>query len=334
MKAVVFDGRNLTLKELSKPSPAANQVLIQVRAVGICGTDRAIAKGDLKTPVPLVLGHEFAGEVIAEKSDTDITWLKKRVTSEINTNSCGKCFFCDRNIPTQCPERKALGIHTNGVMADYIALDSSLLHEVPKSISFNEATFIEPLAAAYQTFETMPLETDDRLLVIFGMGKLGLLLLQVAKTKGLEIIAIDGSNKKLTLARQLGASHVVNRHRYDSVSQAILDIGKMADIVVDATGNPKVLNEIISSCRSRGKLHIKSTHGAPTTINLTEMVQREITLYTSRCGPFEKAIQGLKSQQIKVNDLITQIYPLEKALEAFESDGKNRDNIGTILINP
>ncbi len=334
MQAIVFDGQNIALKERFNPYPDENQALIRVRAVGICGTDLAIIKGSLPVPFPLVLGHEFAGEIIAVKSNADATWIGKRVTSEINTNTCGKCFFCKRNIPTQCPERKALGIHTNGAMADYVVIDINLLHEIPDSISFKEATFIEPLAAAYQTFEIMPLDNDDQVVAIFGMGKMGLLFLQVAKAKGLEIIAIDGSEKKLTLARQLGASHLINRHKSGRVSQTILDLYGGADIVVDTTGNPTALNEIIPSCRSRGKIHIKSTHGVPTPINLTDMVQREIALWTSRCGPFEKAIEGLKSQQITVTDLITQTVPIEKAIEAFNSFGTIKDHIRTILTIP
>lgn len=334
LKAAVFDGKKVVLKEVPKPFPNRNQVLIRVRAVGICGTDLAIVKGKIPTPIPIILGHEFAGEVVRDYTDSNISWIGQRVTAEINTNICSQCFFCKRNIHTQCLERKALGIHINGAMADYLIIDVNLLHKIPDSVTNEEATFIEPLAAAYQTFEMMPIDIDDHVIAIFGMGKLGLLLLQIAKKKGIKTIVVDGSEKKLELAQQLGADHLINRHDNVDVAQIIKDMSDGGvDIVVDASGSPQALKEIVSSCRSRGKMHIKSTHGEPTLINLTEMVQREITLYTSRCGPFKKAIHGLESQKIKVAPLISQIYPLEKVEEAFDYYEKNRNAIRVLLTN-
>lgn len=334
MKAAVFDGKKVVLKEVPKPFPDRNQVLIRARAVGICGTDLAIVKGKIPTPIPIILGHEFAGEVVNDCTDSNISWIGQRVTAEINTNICGQCFFCKQNIYSQCLERKALGIHINGAMADYITIDVNLLHKIPDSVTNEEATFIEPLAAAYQTFEMMPLNIDDQIIAIFGMGKLGLLLLQIAKKKGLETIVVDGSEKKLELARHLGAVHLINRHNNVDVAQTIKDMSDGgADIVVDASGSPQVLQEIVLSCRSRGKIHIKSTHGDPTLINLTEMVQKEITLYTSRCGPFKKAIDALKSKNIVVEKLNTHIYSLEQVEEVFNSYGNNKDHIRTILTN-
>lgn len=335
MRAAVFDGNNIFLKEVLDPIPSENQILIHVRAVGICSTDLAIVNRKLPVPVPLILGHEFAGEVISVGSKVDSVWINQRVTAEINTNICGKCLFCQRGIPTQCSERKALGIHVNGALAEYIVVESYLLHEIPDSISYIDATFIEPLAAAYQTFETMPLNPDDKTIAIFGMGKLGLLILQIARSKGLEVIAVSGSKKKLDLAYQFGAIETINRHKEKNIAKTILEMTETygADIVVDATGNPEIMNLVMSSCRSRGKIHIKSTHGVLSSINITDLVQREITIYTSRCGPFSKAIQGLNSREIKVNTLISQVYPLEKVEEAFEYYEKNKNAIRVILTN-
>lgn len=208
-----------------------------------------------------------------------------------------------------------------------------MLHEFPNSISFEEATFIEPLAAAYQTFEMMPLGSDDNVAVIFGLGKLGQLIVQVARLKGLELIAVDGSEKKLALAKKFGASYIINRFETKDVPKAIQDLTNNlgADIVIDTSGNPDALKDIIASCRIRGKLHIKSTHGLATPINLTDIVVREITLYSSRCGPFEKAIEGLKSEKIKVKKLISQEFRLEDIHKAISSYEDSRDQIKTII---
>ena len=331
MKAVVYNGKDIVYKEVPKPIPNNDEVLIKVKAVGICGTDIAIATGKLTVPIPLILGHEFVGEVVSIGLEVDDAWLNKRVTAEINTQSCGDCIFCDRKIPSQCPERKALGIHRDGAMAEYLTIESSLLHEVPDSILDLEGTYIEPLAAAYQTFEMMPLDTHDSTIAIFGLGKLGFLLQQVAKNLGLRVLTVVGSEKKSTLSQQLGANFTLKRHNYTDPSQEIIKLWGGADIVIDTTGNPNVLDQIVASCRSRGKIHIKSTPGVSPTINLTDMVRREITLYTSRCGPFKKAIHGLSSKKINVKPLTSEIVPLEMAKYAFESHSKNKDHIRIVL---
>ena len=333
MKAAVFDGKSLKLKEVPDPQILDSQVLIKVKAVGICGTDLAIVKGDLPTPIPIILGHEFSGEVVQVGSKVDKSWLGKKVTSEINTNIDFSCYYCQRGLYTQCISRKAIGIDINGALAEFIAVESYLIHEIPQDLSFEEATFIEPLAAAYQTFEMMPLSQDDKNIVIFGLGKLGLLLLQVARLKGLKIIAIDGSDKKLDLAKQFGADHLINRLNVSNIPTEIRHLTNNlgADIVLDSTGNPKALNDIIDSCKTRGKIHIKSTHGVETPINLTDIVVREILLYSSRCGPFELAINGLKSGDIKVKSLITDIYSLRDIPSVFSTKKANKDTIKIVV---
>ncbi|MFX1388304.1 MAG: zinc-binding dehydrogenase [Promethearchaeota archaeon] len=333
MKAALFDGKGINIKTISEPIINDSQVLVRVKAVGICGTDLAILQGDLPTPTPIILGHELAGEVVKLGKEVKKSWLNKRVTSEINSNIDFNCYYCKQGLYTQCISRKAIGIDVNGALAEYIALESYLLHEIPNSISYEDATFIEPLAAAYQTFETMPISKNDRNMVIFGLGKLGLLITQVAKSKGLILIAVDGSDKKLNLAKKYGAQHIINRFNYKDIPNEIRKItnGLGADIVVDTTGNPTALKDIIDSCRTRGKIHVKSTHGVETPINLTDIVVRELTLYSSRCGPFKKAIEGLKSSEIQVKDLISSRFNLDDINEAFKSYKLGSDHIKTIV---
>ncbi len=332
MKAAVFDGKEITIKAVSQPKIKDSQVLVQVKAAGICGTDLAIVNGDLPTPTPIILGHEFVGVVVKVGKEVDHNWLNKRITSEINSNIDFNCFYCKQGQITQCISRKAIGIDIDGAFAEYIALESYLLHEIPESIPYDDATFIEPLAAAYQTFEMMPLDQNDKIIAIFGLGKLGLLITQVALSKGLKLIVIDGSTKKLNLAKQFGAHHLINRLT-SNIPNEIKNItgGLGADIVVDTTGNPEALKNIIASCRTRGKIHIKSTHGLDTPINLTDIVVRELTLYTSRCGPFDKAIEGLKSGKINVEKLISKKIPLKDIEKAVDFYNLNQDHIKTII---
>lgn len=334
MKAAVFDGQDISIKEVPIPRLGDSQVLIQIKASGICGTDIAIAKGDLPTPTPIILGHEFAGEVIEVGKKINKNWEGKHVTSEINSNIDFSCYFCQREIFSQCLSRKALGIDINGSFAEYIVLEPYLLHELPRKISYKEATFIEPLAAAYQTFEMMPLADEDKVIAIYGLGKLGLLLAQVALVKGLDVIAVDGSDIKLSMAEKYGANYLINRFEVKNITNEIKGLTENlgADIVVDTTGNPEALIDVVASCKTRGKIHIKSTHGLRTPINLTDIVVREITVYSSRCGPFDKAIEGLSSGDVKVKSLISKLYDLEKIREAFAAYDEDPDFIKAVIV--
>ena len=333
MKAAVFNGNKVQIQEKDKPKPKESQVLIDVKAAGICGTDLAIAKGWYKVDPPLILGHEFAGQIVEIGEDVDKSWLGKRVTSEINTNIDFDCDYCKKGIYTQCVNRKAIGIDVDGAFAEFIAVNDYLLHEIPDTLSYKEATFIEPLAAAYQTFELMPIEEDDHIIAIFGLGKLGLLIAQVAKLKGINLIVVDSSDKKLSLAESYGANLTINRLDTQNIPKEIKSYtnGIGADIVVDATGNEKALDAIIASCRTRGKIHIKSTHGLEVPLNITDIVVREITIFTSRCGPFEKAIEGLRSENIDIKRLISAEHDFNQIQQAFKSYERDRDHIKTII---
>ncbi|MFW9874346.1 MAG: zinc-binding dehydrogenase, partial [Candidatus Thorarchaeota archaeon] len=156
---------------------------------------------------------------------------------------------------------------------------------------------------------------------------------QVALSKSLELIAIDGSNYKLQLAKEFGAHHIINRLKQKDITNEIKKLTNNlgADIVVDASGNPEALKDIITSCKTRGKIHIKSTHGIETPINLTNIVVRELTLYSSRCGPFDKAIKGLKSGKIRVDKLISKKYGLKDIEEAVAYYSRDQDHIKSII---
>lgn len=333
MKAAVYDGKEISIKIVPKPDITDSQVLVHVKAVGLCGTDLAIVNGSLPTPTPIILGHEFTGAVVAIGNNVEQSWLNKRITSEINSDIDFNCDYCKQGLYTQCLSRKAIGIDIDGALAEFIALESYLLHEIPNSISYDNGTFIEPLAAAYQTFEMMPIDRNDRIMAIFGLGKLGLLITQVALSKGLKLIVVDGSDKKLNLAKNYGAQFSINRINCEDIPKEIkkLTKGLGADIVIDATGNPNALFDIVASCKTRGKIHVKSTHGVSTSINITDIVVRELTIYSSRCGPFGKAIDGLKSGKISVKELISKKFELDEIKKAFESYKLSHDHIKTII---
>ena len=349
MEALVLDEYGLKYTTTAKePRMTDDQVLIRVKAVGICGTDVAIVNETLKTPRPIIPGHEIAG-VIERAGDgvpDEVKNIDGLVTTEINTNACGTCFFCKAGIPTQCIQRKALGIDINGGMATYIAVRHDLVHALPGNIGAGEGTFIEPLAAAVETFEMMPLTNQDRNVVIIGGGKLGLLILQVlvAMDKNSEedftrnITVIDHHDFKLELAQQFGATMTLNTSKMkeqDMINAIMNDTEHVGvDVVIEATGNPRALNQAIYMTRARGKIALKSTHGVPVPFDMTVGVVKEITFYTSRCGPFEKAIQFVREGLIDLTPLITETLSLSRGVEAFKDLSYRQGNAIKYILEP
>lgn len=325
MLAAIYDGAAITLREdIEVPKLRDNEVLIKVKAVGICGTDLSILKGTYKIPVPRILGHEFSG-VISEigKKVTGIQ-VGDRVTSEINI-SCGNCYFCKSGQRTQCTSVRAIGIFEEGALAKYIKMPDINIHKI-HDLPFEEATFIEPLAAALQTFEMSPLRETDKNVVILGAGKLGLLVLQVVKNIGRKPIVIGRSH--LDLAKKLGAELTISIDK-DPIKKVMEETNKIgADVVIECTGVPESVDLALALVRNRGVINLKSTHGIRSMTDFTQIVVRELKLQGSRCGPFPAAIQELEKGTVHVTDLISSTFPLTQIREAIDAAFKP----GTIKV--
>jgi len=333
MKAALLTEKGFIIKDVQKPRIGKTEALIRVKSVGICGTDLAIYKGTYKFPLPRILGHEIAGEIAEIGSNKSKFNIGDRVTTEINI-TCGKCYYCMHGLKTHCINRKALGITEDGGFAEYVKVPIINLHKIPDNITYNQATFIEPLAASIQAFRLTPIKEKESFVVVYGTGKMGLLEIQVAKILGAaKVIAIGRSDSQLKLARKLGADVTINSTKEDPIQRVKDETeGLGADITVECTGNPEVINKAIKMTRNRGTVALKSTHGIFVNIDITQIVVREMNLQGSRCGEFPPAIEMLKNKQVKVDSLISAEYSLDKIEEAFQFAMKR--GVIKVIIHP
>ncbi len=308
MKALRIDSGRLQLADVPTPQ-ADSEATVRIIKSGICGTDLELVKGYSGfTGTP---GHEFVG-VVESSDDSDL--IGKRVVGEINAG-CGACDLCKTGDSRHCPSRTVLGIvGRDGAHAEFLKLPSRNLLEVPESISDNSAVFTEPLAAAVGITERVEIGADDKVAVI-GDGKLGILCARAMKvtTPAKSVTLIGKHNEKLKLVE-----------RDDIETLLTEETGKLKgafDVVVEASGSETGFASALQFVKPRGTIVLKSTfHGLPSW-EASRVVVNEIAVVGSRCGRFGPALDLLSSNQIRVDDLITEEFSLSDGVAAFQRAG-------------
>jgi alcohol dehydrogenase len=303
-------------------------VRIEVRSVGICGTDLSIWKGDFEVPLPIVLGHEIAGAV-HESSVPELT-PGTTVTTEIDI-SCGRCWYCRIGTRHHCENKDVLGITRDGGLSEYICVPADLVHPLPAGVDVVSGTFAEPLASAIKTVSDSPAENDEPVLII-GSGKIALLLAQVYDASGANVFIVGRNRWQLGLARQLGLSNTMDVAAGDwkkKILAATHGVGPR--IVVEATGNTDGIGMALDVVRNGGIVNLKSMHGLEYSLDSTSVVNKELTILGASRGPYKEAIKMLQSGRIEVKRLISKEFRLEDGAKAFEY--ADQPSVTKVVIN-
>lgn len=300
MKALHFDGSQAHVVELASPALAADRALVRVSLAGICRTDLELCRGYMGFRG--VLGHEFVGRV----EEGPAEWRGMRVVGEINF-ACGRCETCAANLGRHCPQRSVMGIDgADGAIAEWVSVPVANLHCVPDSVSDEQAVFTEPLAAAFEILEQVAVEPESRALV-WGDGKLGLLVAQVLQSAGARVTLLGHHPAKLALLARRGVETAL----------AGAWSGPAAPLVVEATGSAEGFRRAVAATLPRGTLVLKSTIAAHEPLDLAPVVIHEISVIGSRCGPFPPALRALETGRVAVGPLVSHRVPLARADEAL-----------------
>jgi len=335
MKSIVkvMPKPGIEIKDIEIPKISEDEVLVKVKAAGICGSDIHIYKWTrgyefLSDYLPRVLGHEFSGEVVevGRRVITDVK-VGDRVVSETG-RTCGKCFFCRIGEDTLCPQRKLLGrlgLERNGAMAEFVNVPSQTLHKIPKSVSYEEAAVTEPAGVALHALEIAEVKAGDKI-AIFGPGTIGLLILQLAKIAGsgkIVMFGLNSDNNRLNIAKELGADLTVCVDRENPIKivrQMITEIG--VDVVFEVSGVPSAFNQALEISRPGGRIVVAGIYSEPIVIDFTnQLVRQQKSIKGSYAAPkavWEKVLRLMDTKKIKIKPLITPIA-IEKAREGFEA---------------
>ena len=324
MRAVIIDAPGIIrVDNVPDPTPRPDEVLVRVGACGICGTDLHIIDGD--SPLaryPIIPGHEFAGEVVAVGSDVAQRYGKENITvgSRVAVEPnlyCGHCDSCRTGHENLCLNYAALGVTTNGAVAQYVTVPVAKAYALPDNMSFREGALIEPVSCAVHGMHILNPRSGDTFLIV-GAGTMGVLLLQLAVRGGASRVAmVDVNAQRLALAEQLGPTRT-----YSDIKQALKDEPLGFNCVIDATGVAPVIENAFMAVKRGGKLLIFGVASNEARISLSpfRIYNDEITIIGSMAVlfSFQAALDLISSGVINTEAMLTKALPLQDFLEALD----------------
>ncbi len=357
MQALVLtDYRKLELTDADRPEIGPTDVLIRVAACGICGSDIHGYDGSSGRRVPpLIMGHEAAGVVAEVGAGVDRARVGDRVSFD-STISCGRCDSCRRGAVNLCEDRRVMGVscadyRQHGAFAELVAVPQHILYPLPPELPFEHAAMIEPVSVAVHAVERLAIRPGERAVVV-GSGMIGLLVIQALRVAGCgEVIAIDIDNSRLELAKEVGATAVINSQPQGGCGRAageppddqlavnaVLNRthGEGADVSVEVVGNAAALATAIGCVRRGGRIGLVGNLAAEVPFPLQAVVTRELTLYgsCSSAGEYQRAIELVANGGIRVSPLISATAPLADGPQWFERLYAREPGLMKVILQP
>ncbi|MCH2212673.1 MAG: galactitol-1-phosphate 5-dehydrogenase [Fuerstiella sp.] len=343
MKALLLsEYKKLDLIELHQPEIGDDDVLIQVQACGICGSDIHGWDGSSGRRVPpLVMGHEASGIVAAVGSRVTDFVTGDRVTFD-SMVSCGSCWFCSHGDANLCENRMVLGVSCGdyrryGAFAEFISVPARIVYRIPETLSFEHAALIEAVSVAVHAANRTPIRLGDTAVVV-GSGMIGLLVIQAVRLAGCSrVIATDVNDHRLNVARTLGADFTINAADEDAPAKIHeLTQGRGADVAMEVVGTTPTIKSAIAGTRKGGSVTLVGNVTPEIDLPLQDVVTRELSLYgTCGCnGEYPACIALLESGAIQVEPLITARAPLEDGADWFRRLYEGEPNAMKVLLCP
>jgi len=343
MKALVLsEYKKLDIVDMPKPLPGDDDLLIRVRACGICGSDVHGYDGSTGRRLPpIVMGHEAAGIVEAVGSAVKGFVPGDRVTFD-STVYCGRCFYCRRGLVNLCDYREVIGVSTSdfrrmGAFAEYVAVPARIAYALPDNMPFAYAALIEAVSVAVHAISLTPITLEDTVVVV-GAGMIGLLTLQAASLAGAgRVLVIDVDDKRLELARSLGASDTLNSTNCDPVSEIRnLTAGRGADIALDCVGIAPTVNLAIEAVRKGGMVTLVGNIAPRVEIGLQSTVTRQIRLQGScaSSGEYPACISLISRGEISVEPLLSAVVPLDEGAAWFRRLYEHESGLLKVVLQP
>jgi threonine dehydrogenase-like Zn-dependent dehydrogenase len=334
MKALVIkQPGEATIESVPEPGADANQVLLRVRMVGLCGSDLNSFCG--KNPLvtfPRIPGHEVAATIVESIANEPNLTAGTDVTLSPYT-SCGKCASCLRQRPNACQFNQTLGVQRDGAMTEYISLPASKLY--PAKLSIKELCLVEPLTVGFHAVNRGRVTREDTV-AVFGCGGVGLGAIAAAGFRGARTIGIDVEDEKLRIAGMCGATEVINSSK-ESLHERLAEmtVGRGPDVVIEAIGLPKTFCAAVEEVAFTGRVVYIGYAKEAVAYDTRLFVQKELDILGSRnASPedFREVIRMLEERRFPVDQAVSLIVPLEDAPEALRDWSANPGKFTKIMV--
>jgi L-iditol 2-dehydrogenase len=343
MKALVLKEYNkFVVEDQPMPEIGATDVLVAVKACGICGSDVHGMDGSTgRRRPPIVMGHEAAG-VIARVGSAVKNWKEgDRVTFD-STIYCGECEHCRRGEVNLCHNRRVLGVSCEdyrqpGAFADYVAVPQHIVYRLPEKLSFEHAALIEPFTIALHAFRRRPTQLNDTVVVI-GCGMIGLAIVQVLRTAGCgRIIAIDTAADRLQQAKGVGATEIIDSSKGDGTAQILAATrGLGADHVFEAVGLGATIDMAVRGVRKGGVVTLVGNVAPKVELPLQLVVTREISLFGScaSAGDYPACLDMMARGDLDPAPLLSAVAPLKDGASWFNRLHAREPGLLKVILAP
>jgi L-iditol 2-dehydrogenase len=342
MKAMLLsEYRHLELQDLPQPEAGPGELLIQVAACGICGSDVHGFDGTSGRRIPpIVMGHEAAGLVTATGRGVTAFQPGDRVTFD-STVYCGECPYCLRGEVNLCDRRQVIGVSCGeyrraGAFAEYVTVPARIAYKLPANMSFAEAAMLEPVSVALHAIKLSEVRGGETALVL-GAGMIGLLTLQAARAAGCSRVFIaDIDPTRLRLAESMGATETLQLSGSELSTEILRRTGSGVDLALEAVGREETIHAAIHSVRKGGTVTLIGNITPQVTIPLQVVVSRQLRLQgtAASAGEYLEAIELISSGAIQVKPLITAVAPLEDGPRWFDRLYAHEPNLMKIILSP
>jgi L-iditol 2-dehydrogenase len=346
MKAAVYRGKDdVRLEEVPVPEAGPGELLIRVHTCGICGTDlKKISSGSHSAP--RIFGHETAGTVSAVGAGVEAFRVGDRVMA-FHHIPCGQCFYCRRKVFAQCPVYKKVGCTagfepSGGGFSEYVRVMDWIVErgvvKIPDHVSFEQASFIEPVNTCMKGIESLRIEPGETVLII-GQGPIGVILGVLAKKRGARVITSDLFPQRLKISVELGLNNNIDASREDTVQQIRgLSEGRGADVVVLAAAGNALIRTAVESARPGGRIMLfAQTVRGEAVIDPAAICVDEKSLlgsYSASVDLQDQAVRFVFQKEVDLERLISHRFPLSRAVEALDLAAHPQPDSMKLVIQP
>jgi 2-desacetyl-2-hydroxyethyl bacteriochlorophyllide A dehydrogenase len=343
MKALVHTAPcQFEFKDVPQPRPGDEEILVRVKAVGICGSDVHGYTGQTGRRIPpIIMGHEASGVVEAVGRNARNVAVGDRITFD-STVYCNQCQWCRLGRVNLCDNRKILGVsipafRRDGCMAEYVVMPWWITYKLPDAVSFEEAALVEPAGVSMHAARITPIDVNDVVAVV-GAGPIGLFAVQAAKVKGAgKVIALDVREERLAFARKLGADITINPSVGDVLEELRRAVGRPdVDAVLEAVGTPPAVDLGFKIVKRGGHLTLIGNVTPKVEVNLQDLIMRELNIRGSFAiaGEYRAVLDLMAQGRIQAKPLISQTRPLSEGQAAFDVLHKGDPKLFKIVLHP